>query len=527
MIVPFDKTGQYGVIEDIPSNEIPAEAWSAATNVRFNDGYAEKSLGHIEPFGAASIVPYQVFPEEGVTQFYWVYAGLTKAYITDGVTHTNVTRQSASVDVNYTGDADDEWTGGDLNGIPIMCNGVDDPQMHNPPAPGTKFADLSNWPANTTAAVVKPFKNFLIALDVTESGTRYPYMVRWSHPADPGAVPSTWDYTNATKDAGRTTVSTNGGFLVDGGALRDSFIIYGEHSTQSMRFIGGQNIFQFREIFADSGIFAKRCWVSFGGQHCVLTTDDLIVHDGVNKQSIGDSRIRSNLFTALDGATNSSRTFLSHNHETNEVWVCYPEADDDFPTKALIWNYSHNTFGYRDLPGAMDIKFDVVDSTVSSVWDVDSDTWDSDLSVWDTVAYSPTKRAMLMAGTSDTKLYENDATNQFNGVNMTATLERQGLAIVGRGRDGQAKVDYDSVKRIKRIYPSFSGTGTVNVYLGTQDVIGGTVTYGDAQPFVIGTDRKIDTRSTARIHAIKFESTTDARWKLHGFDLDLDVVGRR
>jgi len=500
MIIPFDNLGQYGVIEDIPSHELPPEAWSAATNVRFNDGYAEKSLGHSEPFGTPSITPYQLFPEEGNNDFYWLYAGLTKVYVTDGTTHTNVTRQTVGADVDYNSTIDREWVGGDLGGVPILNNGIDAPQMHNPP--------------------------FLIALDLTESGVRNPYLVRWSHPADPGSVPVSWDYTDTTKDAGRTTLSMNGGFLVDSGALRDAFIIYGEHSVSSMRFIGGQSIFQFREIFSDIGIYARRCWAAVGGKHVVLTMDDLIVHDGVNQQSIGDKKVRNTLFTALAGATNSTRTFLKANYATNEVWICYPEGSDAYPTKAIIWNYVHNTFGYRDLPGVMDIEYDVVDSSVNSVWDSDSGTWDSDDQIWDFRQYNPANSSMLMADTSNTKLLKADDTNQFDGVSMTATLERQGLAVIGRNRDGSAKVDVDAVKRVSRMYPKFTGSGTVNVYLGTQSVIGGTVTYGSANPFVIGTDRKIDARSTGLLHAIKVESTGDVSWRLNGYDLDLTIVGR-
>jgi len=527
MIIPFDNVGQHGVIEDIPDHQLPAEAWSAATNIRFNDGFAEKSLGRTEPFGTPSIVPYQLFPEEATSDFYWIYAGLNKVYVVDGTTHTNITRQTTGVDVDYAATADREWTGGQLGGITILNNGVDTPQIHNPQSPSTKLTALTNWPASTTAAVIRPFKNFLVAIDVTESGNRNPYMIRWSHPADPGTVPSSWDYTDTTKDSGRTTISMNGGFLVDCGQMRDSFIIYGENSTQTMRFIGGQNIFQFREIFADSGIFARRCWADFDGKHCVLTTDDLIVHDGVNKESIGDKRVRNTLFNTLKSATNSSRTFLRNDQAANEILVCYPEGSDLFPTKALVWNYRHNTFGYRDLPGTMDINFDVVDSSVSSVWDTDLGTWDSDPDVWDTKNYSPTKRSLLLADTANTKILELNTTNQDIGVSFTSTLERKGLAIVGKGRDGRAKVDLNTVKRINRIYPNITGNGTVNVYLGTQDIIGGAVTYGAAQPFVIGTDRKIDTRSTARIHAIKFESTGDVDWKLHGYDLELSVIGRR
>ena len=41
-----------------------------------------------------------------------------------------------------------------------------------------------------------PVQNYLIALDLTKSGTRYPHMVKWSAAADPGTVPASWDETD-------------------------------------------------------------------------------------------------------------------------------------------------------------------------------------------------------------------------------------------------------------------------------------------------------------------------------------------
>jgi len=514
MIIPFKSIGEIGVIKDKPAHTLPLNAWSDAVNVRFNDGYAEKSLGYSSQLGTPSIAPYFLLPFQSTSLFYWLYAGLTSAYITEGPTHSNITRSSGS----YNGNADEGWTGGTLAGIPILCNGFDAPQMLFPASPSNPLSELSNWPANTQAKVVKPFKNYLVALNMVEGGADNPYVVRWSHPADPGTVPTTWDYTDPTNDSGRVPLSEGGGGLVDGGSLRDSFIIYREFSTYSMRFIGGRFIFEFRQIFPSSGIFAKRCFAEFEGKHCVLTTDDLIVHDGSTQQSVLDTKYRDTLFAELNGATNNQRTYLSVNYAKNEVWVCYPTGSDAFPTKALVWNYRHNTVGFETLPGSMDIAFDVIDPQTTATWDSDSDTWDSDSTKWDSKQYNPAKRAMLMADTTNTKLYKMDDTNQFDGVSFTSTLERTELQLAN---------DFDSIVMVKRIYPKLTGSGAVTIYMGGQNVIGESVTYDAGQTFTIGTDHKLDVRESWRLPAVKFESTGDVSWKLHGFDLEADGVGKR
>jgi len=514
VIIPFTNIGDIGVIKDKAAHSLPGNAWTDAVNVRFNDGYAEKSLGYSSQLGTPSIAPYFLLPFQSTSLFYWIYAGLNSVYITEGTAHPDITRTSGA----YAATADDNWTGGTLGGIPILCNGFDVPQMLFPASPSNSLSELSNWPANTQASVVKPFKNYLVALAMGEGGADYPYVVRWSHPADPGTVPTSWDYTDPTLDAGRVPLSEGGGAIVDGGSLRDSFIIYREFSTYSMRFIGGRFIFEFRQIFPSNGIFAKRCFAEFEGKHVVLTTDDLILHDGVSQESVLDSKYRDTLFSELNGATNNKRTYLSVNYAKNEVWVCYPIGSDEFPTKALVWNYRHNTIGFRTLPGAMDIVFEVIDPQSTATWDSDSDTWDSDSSKWNAKEYNPAKRAMLMADTANTKLYKMDDTNQDDGISITATLERTELPIGN---------SFDDIVHVKRIYPKLTGSGAVTVYVGGQNIIGESVTYDAGQTFTIGTDYKLDVRATWRLPAVKFESTGDVSWKFHGFDLDVDMAGHR
>ena len=524
MIIPFDNAGSVGVIGDIASYATPPEAWSSATNIRFNDGYAQKTLGY-STFYTPSSAPHFIFPIENADVFYWLYANNTKIMASEGAAEYDLTRTAS----DYNGSTDDKWTGTVLGGIPIVCNGLDDPQMLNPVAVSGTFADLTNWPADTTCRVMKSFKNHLISLDITKSGTRYPYMIKWSHPADAGTVPTSWDESDPTLDAGENELAERGGYLVDGGTLGDTFIIYREASIFEMRYIGGKYIFGFRKLFDRTGLYARRCFVDYEGGHCFLSNDDLMTHNGTSVRSVLDRRYRDTLFSALRGATNSSRTFLAPNYAKNEIWVCYPEGADEFPTKALVWNYRDDTVGFVTLPGASDINFDVVQPTTLFTWDSDSDTWDSDETKWDARQYDPSMRGMIMADATNTKIYKMDDTNQFNGTSFTSTLERQGLAVIGRDRKGQAIVDLKAIKRVRAVYPKFDAdAGTViTVYVGYQMETSDSVTWDSGTAFTVGTDYKVDTRTTGRLIAIKFETTGDVAWKLNGFDLDITVVGGR
>lgn len=507
MIVKFKNVGQFGVIEDLPGYELPNEAWSRAVNVRFNDRYAEKVKGHSSVFLAPTVAPLLLVPLQTPTVFYWIYVGQQDIYNSQNV-------KMSSVSYNAAG----EWTGDVFGGIPIINNGIDNPQMLYPVSVSGTFSDLSNWPSDMKAEVVKGYRGYLVALNVTESGTKDPFLIRASHQADPGFVPGSWDYTDPTKDAVRTSLTDKGGYIVDGGTLNDVFIIYRQNSMYEMRLIGGRFVFSFRKLQGDHGIYAKRCFVEFERKHCVLTNDDLMIHNGNTIQSIVDSKTRNTLFDSLSGATNNQRTFLTANYAKNEVWICFPEGADLYPTKALVWNYRHNTFGYRDLPGCNDIGYGVVHH-ITDTWDDAVGVWDTDSDVWDATVYDPTKKHSLIADSLNKNLFKGEDTNQFNSVNFEAILERTGL-------------HFDAIhrfKKLKSIYPKIEAEKGTNIEITAayQNAVGDTVSWDSGHNFVVGTDYMVNPNVSGRLLGVRFRSVENVAWKLHGYSMDIEEVGGR
>ena len=228
MILPVSNVGQFGIASDLQPHEMPLNAWSGGQNVRFRDGYVEKFKGYSEVFVTPLWTPYWLLPAPFGSSFFWLYASLAKVGATDMSTHADITRLAG----DYSATADISWTGDVLGGIPVITNGVDPPQMWNLPSLSTKLSNLTNWPANYTCRVIRTFKQFLIALDIVKAtSTRYPQMVKWSHPADPQTVPVSWDETDATKDAGEFNLSETGDFAIDAFSLRDIKVIYKERTT--------------------------------------------------------------------------------------------------------------------------------------------------------------------------------------------------------------------------------------------------------------------------------------------------------
>lgn len=524
--VPIHNAGAIGIIKDLPGHDLLPEAWSDGQNVRFRDGKIIRSLGHSAVFGTPSIAPQWAMNVQTPADVFWMYANASAVYATDGSTHADISKVGG-----YTMNSDDLWSGGVLGGVPVITSGADTPQYWNNPSLAVKLADLPNWPASTLCRDIKPFGAFLVALDITKAGVRFPHRVKWSHPADPGSVPSTWDETDDTKDAGEKDLTDVGsGFNIEGHSLRDIFVIYKENSTWGMQFIGGFNIFRFFPIFITSGILSKHCATPFfDGKrelHFVATGNDVIVHDARTATSVLDKRWRKFINDNIN-TSSFNRSFVVADHTNNEAWFCFPSGSNTWPNLAIVWNWKDNTIGHQELPA--DISFIasgvVVSGATPGVWDSDAGTWDTDTTQWDQRPFDALTLSLLLVDPTNTKLYLGEDTNAFNGTGFSSYVERTGHALVGQDRNGNPKSNLSVRKLITRIWPK-GAKGAFNVRIGAQEEIDGPIIWSPSKSFTPGTDKYLDFSIGGRLTAIRIEDgAVKAQWEVSGYDLEVVPLG--
>lgn len=514
MIVKVDSVGQFGIVPDAAPHELPINAWSGGKNVRFRSGYAERISGHVDIYDPPQVTPYALQPLTTQTGRFWIYCGLTKLYAVSNATHTNITRQTAGVDVDYAATADRRWNGGVLSGIAVLNNGIDDPQYWAGDT-AQNAADLTAWPANTKCKVIRPFKNYLLALNVTKASTEYPYMVKWSHSADAGTLPTSWDHTDPTKEAGEYDLSDDPGKVVDGLQLGDMFIVYKEGSYYGMDFVGAPYIFRFHKISDYGGALAANCVAAYPGGHLVFGQGDIFVHQGGAPQSILTGVMRKWVYSNLDSQY-YARSFVVSNPSSNEVWVCFPETGQTSCNLALVWNWKDNTVTIRDLPNATAGGVGVIDYEASSAWSSDTESWDDDDTAWNENEYTQASERLLIA-TANTKIHLTDVSKAFSGVDFTSTLEREGITLNESG----------AVKLLKAVRPRFDApVGTViNVYLGGAMDAASGVTWAGPYAYTVGSTYEVTGFSSGRYLAVRFESSTAGNWRLKSYDMNVEVIG--
>lgn len=524
MLVPINNLGQYGVIRDTPSHLLPANAWTDARGVRFYDGSVWKSFGDVAVLGTPSVDPYYLYLHNGPSLQLWAYPGLAKVYATDGTTHTDITRAAG----DYTGGVEDIWQGDFLGGIEIFNNGVDVPQAWINPALVTPLADLANWPANTTAKVIRSFRQYLIALNVTKSGINFPYLVKWSHVADPGTVPDSWDETDPTKDAGEYPLTGDGGHIVDALKLGDQLIIYTETQTWRCTWVGGRFIFDFKRTSFETGVVSPRSIVEFKSRHYVATEDDIIVHDGFQSESVLDDKMRRWYANQLDLRL-KKRQYMVYNEREKEIWLCIPGAGNDHPSLALIYNVKDNTTAIRDLPQPTIIASAPIDPTSGGItFDSQTIPFDQMVGVFGQRTSNPGASRLVGAipgGSKRFLLFDEGFSSE--GSDFRGYVERLGIPLAGVGRDGNPILDERNRKSLTEVWPQIrqqNGT-SVDIYVGGQEQLDGPVTWDGPHQFRPGVDEMVDCYAEGRYLAYRIETDDQSQWKLDSLKLNVNDLG--
>lgn len=512
--------GSKGLNKDLTTHDLGDQFVTDALNVRFREDCAELFGGYSEQYEPPTVAPYHVQPVYVGTTRYLIYASKAKVYVVNGSTHTNITRQSVGVDVDYSADETILWNGGVLNGIPILNNGVDLPQMWNPVGTTTKLAALSNWDTDLLAKVIRPYKYYLVALSITDTSATpdavYPHRVLWSHSATAGTVPASWDTTDATKDAGEYDLDGED-HLVDGLQMGDNFILYKKRSTYMMSHIGGDKIMRFQRLYTEAGAMSQDCVVDLDGAHVVLGVSDLYIHSGQGVQSLLTRTVRRWLFDNID-AEYYERSFLAKSVHTNEILVCFPQVGSSSCDRALVWNYKDNTFAVRELPNVRAAANGAIEASLTNSWSSSTATWETVTGVWSTASSVPDEQRLIMASPTNTKLYLFESTQKANGSYIKGRMERTGLSL---GVPEQRKL-------IKGVRPRLHSRSDAVVYIsiGTSEDVYGTYTWTAPQAFTIGTDFKLDLFASGRYFGYRITSASAMDWRFEAMDFDIDQHGK-
>ena len=510
MLKKIDNCGT-GLNADLTPEELGDGVWTAVSNVRFNNGYAERFKGTTQAFTTPSVTPYFIAPYATSTKRFWLHAGLAAVYVDDGTTRTDITGSAP------TGAIDNRWSGGSINGVWVMNNGVDVPMYWNGDT-GTNLATIPGWNANWRADVICPFKSFIIALGITKSGTKYPHMVKWCTELGPGAITSAgdWDETDPDLDAGEQDLAETSDLIVDALPLGDTLIVYKERSMYSVTYSGSPYIFRFNRIPGEVGMLARGCGVSTPFGHVVLTAGDVVLNTGQSCPSIANGIVRKLIFNSID-STNYKRAFVTANPQRNEVWICLPVAGGTTCTRAAVWNWVDKSWAIRELSNVTYGAFGQIDIAATGLtYDTTTATYDTSAVTYSENEYSPAEARLLMCHSTPLISLADTGTTDF-GALISAYAERTGMTLG----------DSTTVKTVRGIRWQIDGNAgaTITIQVGASMFPDASPNYGPAQTFTIGSEFKTDHFVTGRYIAIRISNSDYSPWRLKTFIVDYTNAG--
>lgn len=501
-----------GLIRDLPPEEA-GNAWTGGQNVVFEDEAVVKAAGFDKVFGVPLGAPQFLLAVIAPLQRYWIYAHANGVGVTDGVTHWDIT-PPAWLNGNWS---IEDWTGATLNGLPVLNNGSGAPHWWDWDT-SNAMQPLPDWPAGVTCKIIRDFKYHLVALNIVDNSVEFPNKFLWSSAAEPGAVPDSWT-PQPGNDAGDNILAATPGEITDAWPLRDTLMIYKQHSAFRLSFVGGNFVFDTRKKFAAVGALTANCVCEYKGSNLVLADGDVVVTDGHDYTSLVDRRIRNEIFKSID-PDNYQRAQVIHDKANNAVWVCWAETGSQYLNRAAVWDTVKDQWGLISLPGVAHIGAGLIGTEAeSTIWDDDNEPWNQDLTVWNEQAYNPTSDGLLAA---------REGANDLVAAGLTTT-----------GPDGEpiswqiekASIDFGDSERVKtvgRVWPRVTGVAGDIVYVrvGAQMWRDDPIKWSNPYPFIIGFDDKVDVFATGRFVSVSMGSTNAGRVRVHGFDIEYEGKGK-
>ena len=518
----LNNIGLQGLATDPAPWSLPPEFITAGRNFRISAGSIVTDGGEVLwAVAPSNFNPAHIIHTPSSGGDFWLIAGRSAVYVYDGDVWTDI---SSTAGYSALG-VDDEllWSSCMLGQIPIINNPNVHPEYWSPQEITQILQPLQFDTSNTWAAkgynarIFRSHKNFLFALNLIESSVDLPDSYRWSHPADINGLPPTWDETDDSFLAGKASLGGDGGQIIDGLSLKDSFAIYSENAINILDFTNDEFVWKRRELSSTMGLLSKTAVAEVKGTHFFLTNGDVVMNNGNKIESIAHNRIRKSISASID-IDNYDRSYAVRNDSLKEIWFCIPEIGETYPNIAYIYNWKDDSWVVRDLIDNISFCGYGSQSAPVDSWDslAAGETWDTRRGVWGSVKSTPIDDTVIGSNPVTGTLYLIDP-KQTPDNDFNSRIERTNFPLLGERQ----------VTTITRLYPHIKGEGQVSIQVGSHDYPDSPVRWKPPVIFNPSTDRKIDVRSTGELHAWRIDSVGKEIWSMSGMTIEYVKAGLR
>ena len=265
----------------------------------------------------------------------------------------------------------------------------------------------------------------------------------------------------------------------------------------------------FRTLFTSSGALTRHAVCDINGQHLVVTDGDIILTDGTNRRSVGQSRFREYLVANID-STNYENLFTVYNRAKGEVLIAFPETGNQYCTKGLVYDVATDSFGLRDLPNVTCAAVGVVnDTSESEIIDEQEQVIDDDERFLNQANFSLAAESLLL--TYDDVSEMQDTADE---VTMNAKVGRYDL-VMG---------DATRIKFVKRLHVRAQNYDTLFVRVGARMTPDDDITWS-AEQTLTSPEQLVNCFAQGRYISFEVRSSSSMPWVVSGVDIEFELRG--
>lgn len=446
MDIPFGSLGFTGLNLDINPADLPPQIFNYGLNVEFKGSHVEpmvqETLRANHPQPGSLIYFLESFFIVG-NILCWMACTETKVFVLYMGDWYDVTPSTFLPSKKYQATK--------INGYILVNNGRQKPFYVDIHSPLTPVKTYETWPDDLLCEVITSLEGILIGCGVINStGIFNKQLVIWSDVADPGTLPSNFEFANPASRAGFTTLEGDE-FAITAIPLENRIQLYRSFSIYDISFVGGNSVLAFSRRQLQPNLIARNAVAPFRRSHFGIGDGYFFEYNGFDIAPLGKDVVTDYFFKNVNQDQLDLVTVV-YDSALDQIVVAYPEGDVTHCNRALLLDLQKKIWKHRELDSVTSLGlgfFPLPEDLVA--WEDLVPTWADWNETW-IIDYNRSEKSSLVFG-SPGGLYK--IPNEGDPKEVTA--QRLFIAFDGKDTAGSPDVKRELRKLFRECWPEVYG----------------------------------------------------------------------
>lgn len=447
MDISLGSLGFTGLNLDINPADLPPQIFNRGLNVEFKGSHIEPMVQEIvratHPQPGSPIYLLESFFVAG-NVLCWLACTETKAFVLYMGVWTDVTPADFLPSTKYQT--------AKINGFILLNNGRQKPyyvDIHNPL---TKLLSYSVWPDNLLCEVITSIEGILVGCGViNSSGIFNKQLVIWSDIADPGFLPTNFNFSDPASRAGFTTLEGDE-FAVAAVYLENRIQLYRSLSIYDISFVGGNSVLAFSRRQLQPNLLSRNAVAAFRRSHFGIGDGYFFEYNGFDITPLGKDIVSDYFFSKVNQSMLELVTVV-YDSALDQIVIAYPEGTATACNRALLFDMQKKIWKHRelDLVTAIGLGHFPEDSDLVA-WEDLTTSWADWTDTW-LITYTKSEKSNLVLS-SPGGLYKIPT----SGLPKEISAQRLYIAFDSKDQSGTPDVNRHLRKLFTECWPEVYGT---------------------------------------------------------------------